>query len=325
MLQLSRPWDARRRATTPPGSHPRPRQPTARSGSRLERDPFCCAPGQLSYGTRAMQSAIRTEHLGKTFRVGFWGRKVKAVEDLSLEVGEGEIFGLLGPNGAGKTTAIKMLLGFVRPTNGRAFVAGEPAGSLAARRTLGYLPENPALYEFLTGEEYLRFAGRLAGLSRRDAASRTERLLEQVGLKGRADRAIRRFSKGMVQRLGLAQALIGEPRIVILDEPMSGLDPIGRKDVRDLIFDLRRQGRTVLFSTHILSDVEAICDRVGIIVGGRLTDCGALADLVAPGARAIELVVENAAPTLIAKLEQDGVRVLQRDRATVFTFSDEER
>ncbi len=158
-----------------------------------------------------MQSAIRTEHLGKTFRVGFWGRKVKAVEDLSLEVGEGEIFGLLGPNGAGKTTAIKMLLGFVRPTTGRAFVAGEPAGSLAARRTMGYLPENPALYEFLTGEEYLRFAGRLAGLSRADAATRTQKLLEQVGLAGRADRPIRRFSKGMVQRLGLAQALIGEP------------------------------------------------------------------------------------------------------------------
>src|SRR5207253_3013812 len=182
-----------------------------------------------------MQGAIRTEQLGKTFRVGFWGRKVKAVEDLSLEVQDGEIFGLLGPNGAGKTTAIKMLLGFVRPTRGRAFVAGEPAASLAARRTLRYLPENPALYEFLTGEEYLRFAGRLAGLSRRDAASRAEQLLEQVGLKGRADRAVRRFSKGMVQRLALAQALIGDPRIVILDEPMSGLDPIGRKDVRDLV------------------------------------------------------------------------------------------
>jgi len=176
-----------------------------------------------------MQGAIRTEQLGKTFRVGFWGRKVKAVEDLSLEVHDGEIFGLLGPNGAGKTTTIKMLLGFVRPTHGRAFVAGEPAGSLAARRALGYLPENPALYEFLTGEEYLRFAGRLSGLSRREAASRTERLLEQVGLKGRADRAIRRFSKGMVQRLALAQALIGDPRIVILDEPMSGLDRSGAR------------------------------------------------------------------------------------------------
>src|SRR5262245_53390386 len=142
-----------------------PPAPQRSGGSNAVRDSFCCASGQLSYGTGAMQNAIRTEHLGKTFRVGFWGRKVKAVEDLSLEVSDGEIFGLLGPNGAGKTTAIKMLLGFVRPTTGRAFVAGEPAGSLAARRTMGYLPENPALYEFLTGEEYLRFAARLAGFS----------------------------------------------------------------------------------------------------------------------------------------------------------------
>src|SRR6266849_4547060 len=242
---------------------------------------------------------------------------------LSLEVSDGEIFGLLGPNGAGKTTAIKMLLGFVRPTTGRAFVAGEPAGSLAARRTMGYLPENPALYEFLTGEEYLRFAGRLAGLSRADAATRTQKLLEQVGLAGRADRPIRRFSKGMVQRLGLAQALIGEPRIVVLDEPMSGLDPIGRKDVRDLIFDLRGQGRTVLFSTHILSDVEAICDRVGIMVDARLTDCGALTDLVAPGARAVELTLESAPSELVARLQAQGARVLQGDRSAVFTFAEE--
>ncbi|TMB24573.1 MAG: ABC transporter ATP-binding protein, partial [Deltaproteobacteria bacterium] len=145
------------------------------------------------------------------------------------------------------------------------------------------------------------------------------------GLAGRADRPIRKFSKGMVQRLALAQALVGDPRIAILDEPMSGLDPIGRKDVRDLILQLRDEGRTVLFSTHILSDVEAICDRVGILVEGRLTDCGALADLVAPGARAVELVVENAPPDLVARLQQDGTRVLQRDRATVLTFRDEGR
>jgi ABC-2 type transport system ATP-binding protein len=270
-----------------------------------------------------MKTAIRTEHLGKTFRVGFWGRKVKAVEDLSLEVAEGEIFGLLGPNGAGKTTAIKMLLGFVRPTEGRAFVAGEPAGSLAARKCLGYLPENPALYEFLTGEEYLRFAARLAGLSRADAARRSGGLLEQVGLAGRADRPIRRFSKGMVQRLALAQALIGDPRIVVLDEPMSGLDPIGRKDVRDLIFELRRQGRTVLFSTHILSDVEAICDRVGIIVGGRLTDCGSLSTLLDPGVRAVEIVARSVPDTLAEKLANDGAAVMRRDDALVLSFAAE--
>src|SRR5256885_14562002 len=175
-----------------------------------------------------MEAAVVAEHLSKTFRVGFWGRKVQAVVDLSVEVRRGEIFGLLGPNGAGKTTTIKLLLGFVRPTSGRATVAGFPVGSLASRRRLGYLPENPALYEYLTGIEYLRFAGRLAGLSRGEAAHKADILLEKVGLTGRADRAIRRFSKGMVQRLGLAPALIGDPEIVGLDEPMSGLDPIGR-------------------------------------------------------------------------------------------------
>jgi len=160
-------------------------------------------------------------------------------------------------------------------------------------------------------------------LSRRDAASRTERLLEQVGLKGRADRAVRRFSKGMVQRLALAQALIGDPRIVILDEPMSGLDPIGRKDVRDLIFELRRHGRTVLFSTHILSDVEAICDRVGIIVGGRLTDCGTLSSLLEPSVRAVEIVARGVPDQLTEQLAREGAEVMRRDGALVLTFPSE--
>jgi ABC-2 type transport system ATP-binding protein len=270
-----------------------------------------------------MEIAIRTEQLSKTFRVGFWAKKVKAVEDLSLEVRRGEIFGLLGPNGAGKTTTIKMLLSFVRPSRGRAFVAGHPAGTLAARKAAGYLPENPALYEFLTGDEYLQFAGRLAGLSRRDARAQASALLARVGLAGRADRAIRKFSKGMVQRLAIAQALIGDPPIVVLDEPMSGLDPIGRKDVRDLIFDLRRQGRTVLFSTHILSDVEAICDTVGIMIGGRLTDCGALSSLLRPGVRAVELVARGVPDQLVRGLVEGGAEAIQRDGATVLTFSSE--
>jgi ABC-2 type transport system ATP-binding protein len=272
-----------------------------------------------------MQAPVRAEALTKTYRVGFWGRRVRAVQDLSFEVRAGEIFGLLGPNGAGKTTTLKMLLGFVKPSSGHAWISGNRVGTVSARRSLGYLPENPALYEFLRGDEYLIYAGRLAGLSRAEARKWAADLLERVGLAGRADRPIRKFSKGMVQRLALAQALMGDPGIVILDEPMSGLDPIGRKDVRDLILELREHGRTVLFSTHILSDVEAICDRVGILVEGRLTDCGALADLVAPGARAVELVVENIAADLVEKLRQDGTRVLRRDRATVLTFSDEGR
>jgi ABC-2 type transport system ATP-binding protein len=270
-----------------------------------------------------VDAAVRAEGLSKIFRVGFFARRVRAVEDLSFEVRSGEIFGLLGPNGAGKTTTIKMLLGFVSPTKGRAFIGSAPAGSLNARRDLGYLPEHPALYEFLRGDEYLIFAGRLAGLSRDDASKQCSALLEKVGLAGRADRPIRRFSKGMVQRLGLAQALIGDPHTVILDEPMSGLDPIGRKDVRDIILSLRDEGRTVLFSTHILSDVEAICDRVGIMVEAHLTDCGSLTDLVAPGARAVELTLEAVPQELVARLQREGARVLHRDRSTVITFAEE--
>ena len=272
------------------------------------------------------ETIVSTERLTKIFRVGFWARRVTAVEGLSLEVKRGEIFGLLGPNGAGKTTTIKVLLGFVKPTKGRATVCGAEAGSIAARRKLGYLPENPALYEFLRGDEFLVFAGRMAGLSAADARKRTEKLLETVGLAGRADRPIRRFSKGMVQRLALAQALIGDPEVVILDEPMSGLDPIGRKDVRDVILKLRNEGRTVLFSTHILSDVEAICDRVGLVVDGKLTDCGALHDLVAPGARAFELMLDGLGPTLppeLAQLVKDAQgQALHNDRSWVLTFAD---
>src|SRR3954464_3014856 len=271
-----------------------------------------------------MEAVIAAEHLSKTFRVGFWARKVRAVVDLSVEVRRGEIFGLLGPNGAGKTTTIKMLLGFVRPTSGRATVVGHAAGSLASRRRLGYLPENPALYEYLNGIEDLRCAGRLSGLSRADAARTADILLDKVGLAGRADRAIRRFSKGMVQRLGLAQALIGAPEIVVLDEPMSGLDPIGRKDVRDLIFSLRGEGRTVLFSTHILSDVEAICDRIGIIAEGKLTDCGTLTSLLKPGVRAVEVLAQDVPRDLVARLASDGAKVLERDDGIVLTFPSEE-
>src|SRR5437588_3675425 len=254
-----------------------------------------------------MDAQVRAEGLSKIYRVGFWARRVRAVESLSFQVRKGEIFGLLGPNGAGKTTTIKLLLGFVRPTSGPAFVSGAPAGSVAARRNLGYLPENPALYEFLRGDEYLVFAGRLSGLSRSDARGHAAKLLERVGLAGRADRAIRKFSKGMVQRLGLAQALVGDPETVILDEPMSGLDPIGRKDVRDLILGLRAEGRTVLFSTHILSDVEAICDRVAIMVDGRLTDCGSLSELLSPGVRSVEIRALRVPPA-VAEEYKAGVR-----------------
>ncbi|MHB1847383.1 MAG: ABC transporter ATP-binding protein, partial [Deltaproteobacteria bacterium] len=218
------------------------------------------------------------------------------------DVPDGEIFGLVGPNGAGKSTAIKLFLGLIRPTSGSGTIDGHPIGSPESRRRLGFLPENPALYEFLTADEYMALAGSLSGLGKKLIRERTDRLLEQVGLTHARDLAIRKFSKGMVQRLGLAQALIGDPSIVILDEPMSGLDPIGRKDVRDLIFKLRDEGRTVFFSTHILPDVEAICDRVALLSKGRLTDIGRLDDLLSNRVRAVEVTVSGLPGELVERL-----------------------
>jgi ABC-2 type transport system ATP-binding protein len=239
------------------------------------------------------EGMLEAKGLSKTYRVGFWGRKLRALDHLSLTVDKGEIFGLVGPNGAGKSTAIKILLGIVRPTSGSGSIDGHPIGSVASRARLGFLPENPALYEFLTGREYLQMVGSLIRLDGATTRKRTESLLDQVGLSHAGDLGIRKYSKGMVQRLGLAQALMGDPAVVILDEPMSGLDPIGRKDVRDLIFKLRDEGRTVFFSTHILPDVEMICDRVALLSKGRLTDIGRLDDLLSHRVRAVEVAVSS--------------------------------
>src|SRR5512138_1189624 len=219
---------------------------------------------------------LRTEGLTKTFEVGVRRRRVHAVDGLTLSVNEGEIFGFVGPNGAGKTTTIKMLMGLIFPTSGKAWIFDAPIPSSASKARIGYLPEHPAWYEFLTGLEALRFFARLAGVARADETRRCEELLALVGLSDAADRQLRKYSKGMQQRLGIAQALVGDPAFVVLDEPMSGLDPVGRREVRDLILELKRRGKTVFFSTHILTDVEALCDRVGIIIGGRLRDVGKL-------------------------------------------------
>jgi ABC-2 type transport system ATP-binding protein len=232
---------------------------------------------------------LRTEGLTKTFEVGLRRRRVHAVEDLTLSVNEGEIFGFVGPNGAGKTTTIKMLMGLIFPTSGSAFIFDAPIPSAASKARIGYLPEHPAFYEFLTGLEAMRFFARLSGVPAADRERRCGELLALVGLSEAADRQIRKYSKGMQQRLGIAQALVADPAFVVLDEPMSGLDPIGRKEVRDLIVELKRRGKTVFFSTHILPDVEALCDRVGVILGGRLRDVGRIGDLLSPRVRQVEL------------------------------------
>jgi ABC-2 type transport system ATP-binding protein len=250
---------------------------------------------------------LETKALTKSFSLGLRRRRVHALSDLTLGVERGEIFGLVGPNGAGKSTTIKLLLGLIRPTRGTGSVDGKPIGSVASRTRLGYLPENPVLYEFLQPLEFLQLCGRLHRLDSKTIRSRSESLLELVGLTHATDMNIRKFSKGMVQRLGLAQSLIGDPAIVILDEPMSGLDPIGRKDVRDLIFRLRDEGRTIFFSTHILPDVEAICDRVALLSRGRLTDVGRLDDLLSNRVLSAEVVVSG--------LSADQVERLKRERS----------
>jgi ABC-2 type transport system ATP-binding protein len=214
------------------------------------------------------------------------------VRDLDLSVQEGEIFGFVGPNGAGKTTTIKMLMGLIFPTSGKAFIYDAPIPSAEAKQRIGFLPENPSYYEFLTGREALRFFGQLSGVAASELPRRVDELLELVGLSDATDRQIRKYSKGMQQRLGIAQALVGDPSFVVLDEPMSGLDPIGRKDVRDLILELKRRGKTVLFSTHILPDVEALADRVGVILGGQMRDVGRISELLSPRIRSVEVVID---------------------------------
>lgn len=257
---------------------------------------------------------IRVEGLTKQFRSGWPGRPPAIVLDgLSLSVGVGEIYGFLGPNGSGKTTTIKVLMGLIRATAGVAEVFGKPVGDVPTRRRIGFLPEAPYFYDYLTAEEFLRFYGRLSGLSEEVLRARVPQLLEMVGLAEAARRQLRKFSKGMLQRVGLAQALIHDPELVILDEPMSGLDPIGRKQVRDLILGLRDQGKTVFFSTHIIPDVEMICDRVGVIVKGKLLATGRVEELVSQGhMHSVEVVCQGFTVTDVPTITAMAVRVVQR-------------
>ena len=225
-------------------------------------------------------AVLELSHVSKSYRRHLSQRKYWVMRDLSFSINQGEVFGFIGPNGAGKTTTIKLVLGLIFPDGGSIRLLGEDAGHPEVRRRVGFLPESPCFYDYLTGSEFLDFHARLFGIPAEARRRRVGELLEQVGLKNRGDRQLRLYSKGMLQRIGLAQALINDPELVILDEPMSGLDPIGRREVRDIILDLKARGRTVFFSTHILSDTETICDRVGMLVRGNLKAIGAVEDLV---------------------------------------------
>jgi ABC-2 type transport system ATP-binding protein len=235
---------------------------------------------------------IATRGLSKSYRIGHVLQKRRpALQELSLELATGEILGYVGPNGSGKTTTIKLLVGLLHPDAGEAEILGYPLPAREWRYRVGYQPEHPYLYDYLTPAEYLDYAGRLFGLSQKRRRERTRELLALVGLEAAADVAMRRFSKGMVQRAGLAQALVNDPELLILDEPMSGLDPVGRRLVRNLILQQKRAGRTVLFSTHILSDAETLCDRVAVLRGGRLLSVGPLGQILRLDVSHLEVLV----------------------------------
>jgi ABC-2 type transport system ATP-binding protein len=252
--------------------------------------------------------AIRVDALTKHYTSGFWRpRPYVALDALTLQVHQGEVFGFLGPNGAGKTTTLKLLMRLIFPTSGSAEILGKPLGDIAVKRRIGYLPENPYFYDHLTAEELLEYFAGLFGLDSRRA--RAQRLLDEVGIGAERRLQLRKFSKGMLQRVGIAQALINEPELVFFDEPMSGLDPIGRREIRELILRLRDRGCTVFFSSHVLSDAETLCSRVAMLAGGRLVAVDSLRELNAFRIRGWEVVVSGMTDANLQQLTRDAIIV----------------
>jgi ABC-2 type transport system ATP-binding protein len=236
-------------------------------------------------------AAIEILELEKSYQVGFWRRRTKvALRPLRLSIEEGEVFGFLGPNGAGKTTTLKLLMGLVFPTAGTARILGREMDDPEVKSQIGFLPEQPYFYDHLTARELLNYYGQLSGIPAKGRSARVEEMLERVGLSDSAGVQLRKFSKGMLQRVGLAQAILHDPKLVFLDEPMSGLDPMGRREVREMIQQLKHEGKTVFFSTHILSDAEALCDRVGVIYQGELRGVGAVAELTSQTQGRVEII-----------------------------------
>jgi ABC-2 type transport system ATP-binding protein len=263
------------------------------------------------------ESAVALTGITKVFPVPFQRRSVIAVRDLNLEVAPGQIYGLLGPNGSGKSTTLKIILGLVPPTRGQAKIFGRASDRVASRELVGFLPESPYFYKFLTGQETLRFYGKLCGLRGAALKSRIEEMLALVGLTSARNRRLAGYSKGMLQRIGLAQALIQEPALLVLDEPTAGVDPAGAREIHDLILELKTRGITILLSSHLLGQVQEICDRVGILANGVLVREGALSDLLGVENQ-IQFVLQNARPDLLEAIgdlaARSGARVIERGR-----------
>ncbi|MEM1414568.1 MAG: ABC transporter ATP-binding protein [Myxococcota bacterium] len=267
----------------------------------------------------ADDAVLRVDQLVKTYRVGFWRKKVEAVRGVSFDVRRGEIFGLLGPNGAGKTTTIKTLLGLCFPTAGTLRIFGGDPADPKVRARLGYMPENPYVYRYLRPPEFLDLCGRLFGMDGKARRDAIPAMIETVGLTHAADRPIGKFSKGMMQRVGLAQTLLHDPDLLILDEPMSGLDPVGRKEIRDILLAQKKAGKTLVFTSHILSDVEMLCDRAVILRRGKVVAEGAMSDLLGAAEGRTEIELAEASAELRARLAgREGSRAVHEGSASLF-------
>lgn len=269
------------------------------------------------------ESILSITNLVKDYKTGFTGKKTRVLRGVSFDVQKGEVFGFVGPNGAGKTTTFKSILGFVSPTEGKIELLGKEHTNSGAKSRIGYLPENPYFYDYLTGEELLFYMGELHGLRRKHLREKVEELLGKVRMEHARKLQMRKYSKGMLQRIGVAQALVNDPEFLILDEPMSGLDPIGRREIKDLILEEKRKGKTILLSSHMLSDVEALCDRVGIIMGGAVIKIGKISDLLKEIHTDYEMHIEGSGEDVKQCVKDLRVEMDQRAGYIVLKFDED--
>ncbi|MBN1881403.1 MAG: ABC transporter ATP-binding protein [Deltaproteobacteria bacterium] len=265
------------------------------------------------------ENAVYLRGVQKSFRTGFFIKKTQALSSVSLEIKKGEVFGYLGPNGSGKTTTLKLIMGIIFPDKGIIRVMNRPPGDIVVKESIGFLPESPYFYEYLTAREFLDFYARLFALSSRVRNERIGYLLKLVGLEKKSDIALRLYSKGMLQRVGLAQALINDPDLIILDEPMAGLDPLGRAEFKQIIHSLKSRGKTIIFSSHILPDVEALADRVGIIINGSIRDVGKLDELLGKRVKSMEITVRGGDKTMVDQLSEYAALKRSVDDRYLFT------